>query len=224
LTASFKQNSGAGLNNPMPPLLLTGTPQELDAHFVEQMANFKPVVAGFQSNLQEVAAQIEARANEAREKAKAKATAACGGVHPAKAEKDLKTERIKGGMDKAQHLILSNPGSPEFTETMGKASLATLKAAWMENGDERLAMEIKVLALKTPEELGLKVKPQAGLFFSAPAAAPPATSAEPEPTPASQLRTCRSCGCTEDDAADSGCRFAEGDDLCATCANDNGED
>lgn len=221
MTASFKQKGSGGNDAPLPPLLLTGNAQELDQHFVEQMSNFQPVMAGFQSNLQEVANQLAARAKEAKEKAKAKTSAACGAAPPAKTEKDIKVERIKAGLDKTQLQVLSNPGSPEFSETMGTASLATLKAAWEENGDEGLAKEIKVLALKTPQELGLKVKAQAGLFTAVTVVAPPAVAAEAAPAP--QLRTCRSCGCTEDEAEDSGCRFVEGDDLCSKCANEIGE-
>ena len=61
------------------PLCFTGTPQELDANFSQQLATYAHCHASLGSTLAEAVAQMEAAAKAAREGAKRKAKPKAGG-------------------------------------------------------------------------------------------------------------------------------------------------
>ena len=61
------------------PLCFTGTPQELDANFSQQLTTYANCHASLGSTLAEAVAQMEAAAKAAREEAKRKAKPKAGG-------------------------------------------------------------------------------------------------------------------------------------------------
>lgn len=217
----------------LPPLLIKGSPTELDEQFTASVGAFTQSTAEVINTIQECVAANKAKMDEI--KARSKTASTCKTSAPAKAD------RLKDPLAAEQEGILTTkPHSDKtFIATLKVASVATLKSAYQKaptvSARQKISDELLALTGKSAQALGLTPPTgQMGMFATpspGPApeptvepaapeeAAPPSASAPASDTETdSQIRTCRVCGESVATIEASGGTMVE-TDLCSSCVS-----